>query len=567
MCAAKLSIPKSDAECKFGIEQNQKKLQQWLNELPITDIEKSTTQVLQQLIPANRCDLEVHFRIKLMHELAIISDHLIHALRTKYSISESPYASVKNMRRIEAVKTLLQEIGYGFKLIISKLYSVANADARQQLSYALFQTMRLNARRLIESYSLYEPVAHDIWGELNLVYHFAVKRGVQRNTFTFNKSESNIEKMYMQLLLLEAINPYRLMRGEAEKAYNLMGQWAHDAKLEPLPDPWLPKSSELVVDFNSGEPPYMVFSGSNPERSADMRIVNISQVKQALDRQVDEARAATGKRHELNMRLQQDMMQRLIDGWTSDVDRECERSAHEETMDVVFGIKDCHALFYTQKPEAQPASPLDGLSLVPKKQNLGNAFKESTTAVSDSIFKIDDPDSDIWAKQNITVGAEDIIEETSDNREKSQTLTTHPAKQINVSSGGFALEFELASHHNAKVGGLVSLRIVGSTSWRLCDIRWLRVTSKSVGVVGLRLISDNPVALICRGVDSESNNLCLLIQGDDLSDPATELLVPTAIYEEGSMLSVAFDMHDYSVLLTKKLEATAAFSRFEFRLI
>ena len=561
MCAAKLSIPKQDAECQFSIEQNPKKLQQWLDELPITDIEKSTTRVLQQLIAANRCDLDVHFRIKLMHELAIITDQLIHALRAKYSISESPYASVKNIRRIEAVKTLMQEMGYGFKVIIAKLYNLDNADAQQRLSYALFQTMRLNARRLIESYSLYEPVAHDIWGELNLVYHFAVKQRVQRNTFTFNKSESNIEKTYMQLLLLETINPYRLMRGEAEKAYKLMGQWAHNAKLEPLPDPWRPKSSELVVDFNSGEPPHMVFSGSNPERSADMRIVNISQVKQALDKQVDEARATTGKRHELNVRVQQDMMQRLIDGWTSDVDRECERSAHEEAMEIVFGIKDCHALFYTQTPDTQMPSSLDSLSLVPIKQHLGSALRESTTSVSDSIFKIDDPDSDIWAKKNITVGAEDIIEEATDNKENPLALTMHPAKQINVSSGGFALEFELASHHNAKVGGLVSLRVAGGTSWRLCDIRWLRVTSKSVGVVGLRLISDNPVALICKGVDSESNNLCLLIQGDDLSDPATELLVPTAIYEEGAMLTVAFDMRDYSVLLTKKLEATAEIGR------
>ena len=567
MCAAKLSIPKQDAECQFGIEQTPKKLQQWLDELPIADIEKSTTLVLQQLMPANRCDLDVHFRIKLMRELATVADHLIRALRAKYSISESPYASIKNIRRIEAVKTLMQEMGYGFKVIISKLYNVDNANAQQQLSYALFQTMRLNARRLIESYSLYEPVAHDIWGELNLVYHFALKQRVQRNTFTFNKSESNIEKTYMQLLLLEAINPYRLMRGEAEKAYKLMGQWAHDAKLEPLPDPWRPKSSELVVDFNSGEPPYMVFSGSNPERSADMRIVNISQVKQALDKQVDEARATTGKRHELSVRLQQDMMQRLIDGWTSDVDRECERSAHEEAMEIVFGIKDCHALFYAQKPDAQPASSLDDLSLVPIKQHLGSAPKETATSVPDSIFKIDDPDSDIWAKQNITVGAEDIIEEATDNKENPLALITHPAKQINVSSGGFALEFELASHHNAKVGGLVSLRITGGSSWRLCDIRWLRVTSKSVGIVGLRLISDNPVALICKGIDSESNNLCLLIEGDDLSDPATELLLPTAIYEEGAMLTVAFDMRDYSVLLTKKLEATASFSRFEFRLI
>ena len=147
MCAAKLSIPKQESACDLGIAQNAEQLQQWLDSLPVADVENSALMVLQLLGMTNRCELQLDFRLRLMRNLNPLVDHLVSSLRSKYSVGESPYSSPKNIKRIGVVKKLLQEMGFGFKILITKLYAMEEQAVRADLASSIFHTMRLNASR------------------------------------------------------------------------------------------------------------------------------------------------------------------------------------------------------------------------------------------------------------------------------------------------------------------------------------------------------------------------------------------------------------------------------------
>lgn len=568
MCAAKLSIPKQEIGCELGINQTPEALKLWLDSLPVADVEKSTLMALRLLMAANRCGLDVTFHLHLMRSLVPLVDHLVSALRAKYSTGESPYSSERNIKRIEAVKTLLHEMGHGFKIAITKLYGSADPADRPHLSYCIFHAARINACRLIDTYLLYEPILSEIWGELSLLYRFAVKQGIHQDRYTFRFIESSTEQVYMQLLLLAAINPYRLMRGEAQKVYNLMGQWSHHAKLVSPPEDWQPDTSELVVNINSGEPPYLVAAGSQLDNASELRIVNVSVVKKYLDEQA-KLNVAKGddKRHptkDLNLRLQQDMMRRLIEGWRSDVDRTNQRHVQAEEMELALGIQNSHSLF-AARPSSFDDLSLDDFGLVPLESQWGNAPRPQTGPPG-SVFKIDDPHRDIWQDKNTKVGSDDI-----ENEDSEPLLEVYPAKQIDVSGGGFCVEFDLNSQLLAKVGDLACVRrAVDEAPWRLCDVRWQRSISNTMGSMGLRLLSERPLALYCKALGGQgsggSEQLALLICGEDLCDSEAQLLLPASIYDVGTMLSVKEANKNSNVVLTEKLETTSSFSRFKFRL-
>jgi len=567
MSTAKLSIPKQEVKCELGINPTTEGVRQWLDSLPAADVEKSTLMVLRLLMAANRCELEVKFRIHLMRNLAPLVDHLVGALRSKYNTGESPYSSSKNVKRVEAVKTLLYEMGHGFKISITKLYNCSDSSGKELLSYSIFQVTRINACRLVESYLLYEPVAAGVWGELSVLYRFAFKRDVHQDRHIFSKIESSTETIYMQLLLLAAINPYRLMRGEAKKVFDLMGPWSHHAKLERPPENWQPGKSELVVNIESGEPPYLVAADSQPDNVSELRIINVSAVKQHLDESASEDQQE-GKRYvakELNVRLQQDMMQRLIGGWTSGVDRDNARFFCDESLELVLGIKNSHSLFVLERSETEERS-LDDFGLIPIELQWGTAPRPES-GPSGSVFKIDDPIHDIWQDKNTKVGSDDIDDESEGDR-----LDSYPVKQVDVSDGGFRVEFELSSKLLAKVGDLACVRrAIDGAPWLLCDVRWQQAMSKSHGSMGLRLLSEHPSAFTCKALEGfgsgAAEQIVILIHGKYLSDSGAQLLVPATLYDVGTLLLIMGDQEQRSkVVLTEKLETTSSFANFKFKL-
>lgn len=570
MYAAKLSIPKQNSSRKLTLVENPEHLQKWLDDLPIVDIEKSTTMVLELLSAANRTKINVSSRIHLLKKLSPLSDLFIKSLRAKYNHGASPYSSARNINRLETVKTLLHEMGYGFKLVITRLFTIIDSTVDDDLAYAIFNAMKANASRLIESYQLYEPIIDNVWGELSLLYNLAIDRNIHKNEFKLDDCTSNTEQAYMQLLLLEAINPYRLMHGEALRVYDLMGQWSHHAKLIQPGSAWVAKTPELVINLSSGSPPYMVSAGTRPDNLSELRIISINKVKEDLKADTEDKKSILdGKRtaaKELNFRLEQDMMKRLSDGWRSDIDRGNKRVNKNENLEIIAGIKDCYSLFYVE-PTSITDTSLDDYGLVPIDNHWGNAVKKKVNTF-DSVFKIDDPQRDIWADKNTKVGADDIKEK---NKDKSQNIITYAAKQIDISSGGIGIEFDLTSNLHAKVGDLICIRRpVEGAPWRLGDVRWQRTHSNKQATIGLRLLSENPKTVICIALDGLGSGggkqVGLLIHSEDITDETTELIVPAALYELGTLLEIELDNVKYQAQLIEKIETTSSFSCFKFKL-
>ncbi len=568
MCSAKLSIPKQDPSRELGIPQSTQALQQWLDGLPVADAEKSTMMVLQLLASSNRCDLNLEFRLQLLKSLVPITDHLVQSLRSKYQMGESPYSSARNIKRIEAVKALLQELGYGFKILITKLSAKEDKESLQYLSSAIFHTVRINACRLVESYSLYEPVVNDIWGELSLLYRFSLKRGLNSDRHLLVDQESSIEQLYMQVLLLSAVNPYRLMRGEAQKIFKLMGQWAHHAKLKQPEPGWQPKAAEweLVVNLNKGEPPFTLSTSKPAENLSELRIVDVSEVKRYLNEFANQAhqQGRGNAAKELSLRLQMDMMKRLIGGWKSDVDRESERFLRQEDIELVMGLSDCHSLFRHEHNDPNDFN-LDDFGLVPLDSHWGSAPKKKVVD-DNSVFKIDDPHHDIWEDKNTIVTSGDL-----EDMPEAPKLETYRAKQVDVSSGGMGIEFALSSRLHAKVGDLLCVRIaLEGAPWRLGDVRWQQALSSAQGSMGVRILSDKPIAVSCKALEGlgsgSADQKGLLIHADDLHDPQAELIVPASIYDVNTLLQVKIEKERTKIVLQEKLETTASFARYRFKL-
>jgi len=565
MCATKLSIPKPLVGREFTIGQDQAAIKKWVDALPTADSEKTVLMVLPVLIEANRLELDYRLRSHFMGLLAPVMDQVIAPIRQRYHASHSPFSSEKNIKRTELIKRIYQEMGFGYKLIISQVVNATDQESSTFLPGAILHAEYFLSRLLVEHYLLYQPVMGNLWGELNLLYRYAATARINAQpTLMHDGERRTIDQLYLQILLLAAVNPYCLLRGEAEKIYQLMEEWSKGATLDMLPEDWLPQG-ELAMELSSDQAPVRAKSLDQFADLEEVRLLNYQRIMMVIDEQL---KIRKGHEYELQyetleMRLKKEMLERLRGGWMADRERQCRRTESLAEMVLAVGIKECAAAFNKATGhQGKRGLTLDDYGLIPVEDHWGTAKKKEEAAKA-SVFKIDDPTDDIWEEKKTLA---DYIDEAA------QRVNSYPITQVDVSDGGFGLKFALDTQLALKVGDIVCLRHAESEEapWRLGNVRWQWVDNETAALVGVRLLAEQALPFTARAIEGlgqgSAETLGLMIGAEDFAESQAELVLTPAIYQVGTLLRLETYDEVVKVTLTEKVESSSSFSRYKFHL-
>ena len=144
---------------------------------------------------------------------------------------------------------------------------------------------------------------------------------------------------------------------------------------------------------------------------------------------------------------------------------------------------------------------------------------------------------------------------------------------LNISAGGYCLLSDPAQTARAQVGELIALRELDdrqSVDWRIGLIRWMKYVPGEGLQLGVQVLAANPAPVLVQpqqedgGFGSQARGL-MLPQSAAAEQPATLLAPCLAGYVEERRLRVSGHGSDSEVVLTRQLEATGAFTQFEFR--
>ncbi len=564
------SSPQAPTDLPIG---NYEEIKAWVEALPIINPEKALQQALPMLMKTNRSELDDSLRFRILALFSTVLDDPVQLARKKYLAAALPLAG-KNKDNAANVMRFLQEMASGYKLIINNLAKGKglNLNTDEQL-HCLYHAIVYIGRILLENYVCYEFLRPKTWIELNALFRFSQTKKIHTAPVKIgDESKGSIEQAYMRLLLLSAINPYRLMRGEAEKVYHMMGEWSSLCRLQQTPQNWQ-AGKELIIQLNKDEPPRHAAPKEPFDDLAGLRIVDVSTLKSVIQGRLDAAQQDESKKtlSALAERLQRNMLLRLVDGWKSKNDRESPRIDCTENLELAVGLKTCHFVLGESRKargDSVAQNTPGELNLIPKTEDMdefqaAHYADKKREAGAASQFEVDDPHHDIWAKQ--------LIKSTAPSEPLTPDIKVYPLIQTNQSAGGVSAHFEIASGLQPRVGELVCFRSEGSTQqqWKLGAIRWL-IFSFGEGDFGIQTLAEDALPIAVKalsGVGKGGDRLqALLIGANSFENPEARLIVPATLYDVGTVLYVESAAQALKLTLTKMKDTTESFSCFAFAL-
>ncbi len=532
-----------------------RKLIQWLETLPAANMVESGRALIRQLHLINFSAYAAEDRIALLRTLQPRVLELLEALT-----HELRHAAVPPNRREEALAQVRQQLGdelaAGYKLVVSELALGEAHDngSRGLLHEALYAAVHLLARQLAGAYQLYQPEPAGTWRELNELVRYAEHCGLLEDEFGNAPATApagrSIDHLYKQILLLALTEPYNLMQGEAWEAFTFAGLWVEHLELQAANR--LAMEDEFVIDLARDSGPWFCKADDLPD---DGRIIDLRPLREKISLSVSHAlrlsQQQASSQHAMQLRQQRDMLLRIADAWEGVHARRAPRRAASARIQVVTGLNACHH-FSSRQREFTPE--MDELRIRTRREE-----------------HQPDPGRDPSRSAEVFVTAyREALRK--DRRHAHGHYSRIPLSQSNISKHGMAITFvpDGSGATPSRVGELVAYRlgVRPGERWHIGVVRWLRQDAERGVEAGIMHIAQTSVPVAVRatagpGAGSEYFR-ALLIPKQVSIQQRRSLVVPAALYDVGTQLTVNLGKRLFAVRLSAMLLSTPLFALYEF---
>ncbi len=568
-----------------GIRPDEISVQNWLNKRDHLDHQ----EFLNTLAKLNRiqCPPGVRMSIMAIMDTEIQKELELLVQQTNsiaFPISEEFHSIINQLQQ------LLLESSIAYQIIVHDIAQDNNLIDQYLGSLvpeSLFMALFYLSRLLVERFQFYLSEPAYIWQELNQLYLLAERIGAQDDVI---RKHTSIKNCYLQIAILKIMNPYRFMRLEARKIYHLMADWVEHCDIEN----YLQHAPEdnFVVELLSDHSPHYYNKKTDSKKSNvekfEGRVVTTERLQIYLDAHLETVNEE--KNHlvlSYQARIYNEMLQRIENEISVHEERSEERSLVGHEIKLVSGLRACHHFIDHRKPfnpqaeiDAQLEQRLEqnqlkddsdinlvGLleeaKLLDKKNPMGEL--QSLNPFSAGASVIGDEWEHIYASSIVNANmnaSQEII---------NQHLKEENWKQKNESIHGMLLVSKNDIDVPIGVGMLVAYRLNVEKAYCLATVKWLRVNPHKGVAIGLQLLAVQSRAIAVKGVKGAGAGgqyqRAFLISENDTKGKGGKLhlIVPSGVYDSGSVLKVWHNEKLNSVTLTNVLMATDSFERVSFK--
>jgi len=551
----------------------------WVDALPLTQMNFVSTQLYRALLEIARLKVSPEVRLAMLEHLRSPTQQTIQGL--SQSFLNQPLILPEAARKTATVAQALQKhMSNGYLAVVRELcrtQPTTSHEDRKLQALAIARAITGLGLLLVRSYQLYTPINSQLWVELHSLYTLAeildlLDTPIQ-DPLPYHTAIKTPEQAYMRLLLLACAKPNQLRQDEVVTTYRLLEYLSALGKLA-LYHPER-KDNLYAVILDSDLPP-LYKSRINLASKSQVRELNTSQLAARLQE--------TGKEDVAELpggaSLSPALRDHLIHAWNLLAQRSFDRQASNGKLNVTVGLTNIHYHISGQLPFA--------LFLNRTSDHLGSGdkggiFRKLTLSLKDTDKAEDDPWGEAFDAGGSTLAGAQLpthnIEKSIRQQEQQNYKSKHPIYSVplvDVSPGGYCLEWQEEIPGQVKVGELLGMREEGRSKWSIGVVRWVQQTQGATQL-GIQILAPQATPI----------GIAVIHKEGGFSDYLRALQLPAlkAINQPASIITNAVSFREYNKVklfyprdsqsggevrevnaqLNRRLFATGAFSQFSFR--
>lgn len=493
-------------------ETRASKINEFIRNLPFSDPTKAASDLIEELQILNRQKIAYSNRVNALEAYRIAAIQISEALIPQFSYASLPIS--KNQKDYaETAVRLWQEIAYGYKWALIDLqnkiiYSDKSAAlVIQRAIHAIKETAFID-------YLTYQTPSQSTWAELHQLYFCALQQNAQALVINENlagSEESSVDDVYTQVLLLALANPHRLSSQDIIKTNAYLSKVSHAAKLSPIGFIESNVGVFLIeLDGNKPPTPYAKNHGE-PNGETDLLLLTAEVAKRIhthLKRLQEGSLPSDGSlpSNALNGTYE-DLLTHLITHFGKSPLRVFSRAKQNDGIELGIGIYDAH--YFAPK--------------------IGNDYK------------------------NLVV--------------KSAAIKPSRWQILNTGAGGYALRKFNSSQVSMQVGDIAAIKNNETLIWELGVIRWASINELDQLDIGFELISPSVKAITIQSKKTTVEIKGLLLPELSALKQQASFIAPREELSLGETVALIEDHEKTTVLVTKLIERTATFERYQYSLI
>lgn len=514
-----LKLPNLDNNPILLAETRAHKINEFIQNLPFGDPIRAATDLIEELQIINSQKVAFTNRLNALERyrpaaIQIYQDLIPHFSHANLPISKSEQAFAS------AAEQLWQEFAFGYKFALVDLQSkILNLNSSKTTALVTQRAIHACKEIALIHHLTYASTPTALWGELHQLYYCALQQSAEELPVAEHYTSANtssVNLIYTQVLLLNLANPQHLANQDILKVDAYLGNIAHQAELRPLGFIENP-TGVFLVSLNDNRPPTaFVKNKSIPDGSTDILLITIN-----LARQIHQ-----------HIKL-------LQEGIVPD-DNSMPKNATESHFEdlLAYLIKQ-----YGRTPQRlfSRTKKSDGVEL--------------SIGINTTHHLINEIDSHFSNRQSISgLGT-------------NGTYKPSRWQVLNVSAGGYALRKFNSSQATAQIGDVVAMKNNNTKTWEIAVLRWANVNELKQLDIGLQLISPGALAVSVRADNSALESAALLLPELPALKQAASIIIAVGLCKIGSTLELHHNNTLSSVQITKLVERTASFERFQYSLI
>ncbi len=535
-----------------------KRVQAWLESLPLTDSTGTAQQLFQALRAQNRIPLGAQNRLTLMELYRRPVIYLSEALQTGLVNAPLPL-SLKHRRFFDLVLKLEWQMAVGYKLVIDDtLAPKYPGDKVRFLPLATLRAIDRLGRVLLGLYHVYASCPDGIWQKIHQLYHCAEQGGFEDQFVEGAEAPpataiTTVSKTYQQVLLLGLCNPYGLHQGECKRVHTFLNRWPLKVTIGRdlnVPEP----EGRFLISLTADAPPIPFPKRSKFSAGNNLRVLDVIEAVRdvhALLRRLEngETPKRLGLCEEADMDTEYpDLLRRVGRSWGLPSRRQSQRSPKKDAVTVCVGINATHYFIRGRRPFLPPNAPGTGSALAatpaesaPKAPSVSVDLDLEKGAHAQTGAEARDPQR---AAVQVAPAASsgDLFDAAIWSSQEEYPVYQWQTRD--ESAGGLALERKGNLAVRMRVGDLLAIRYQGLDIWRVGVVRWLKNHADHYLEMGIqRFAPDVRPAAVQQMASIPDQRLpylqaLLLPENKTLCRPDT-LIIPRGALQSGQKLRFA----------------------------
>lgn len=522
--ALNLTVPALEDKPLINAETRPPKILEFLAKLPSSPLDAaSVLQEEMEILNRQKVSPDNRYRA-----LEIYRDHVVNIVKNLASnyCSASLPLSKEAKTYAATAESLWLELAYGYKLTltdqVSKLFNPNSKTSALTIHRAMEALQQLS----MVYYQTYFIVPGHIWGDLHQLYYHSVQQSLHDIPLEVNDKQTSINLLYKQILLMSIADPQHLAPQDIELVADYIARFAKHTQLQGLGQLENP-AGIFVISLDDEKPPVpYVKNTRQTDDSSDILFITVELarlVHQHLQMlQSGNIHRNSGLPDSAIDAKYQDMLIYLLKHWGVSPKRIYKRSSKNNVSQLGIGLIATHYFINNERFYEQPSS----------EQTLGlGSFSNIESNTNKSAIKYSN-----W-------------------------------KVLNISAGGTALRKFPTVSAQVRVGELLSVKNEDEKTWAVAVLRWASNGEQEQLDIGTQLIAPSAKACGIRVVNAELFEPALILPAMPAIKQATSVITRTGFYAPARVLEIDEQGTISRIMITKLVERTRSFERFQFSIL